>query len=198
MSLEDRLEKYISDNENPAWNFNLGLEYEAIGQSAAAITYYLRAAERCNHSTIAYESLLHMGHLYDSQGRRGRTAMSCWRKALAMMPKRPEAYYYISRFYNWHQDYDQGYLFSKLALDFCEFDLEPLQCTWYIDPTKYKLCLEFDRGLSAWWWGLVEESKSILVNLYDNHVDDLPDYQRSLLKKYIEEHLAKVLEKNEL
>ena len=33
MSLESRLEAYISNNEDPAWNFNLGLEYEEIGGS---------------------------------------------------------------------------------------------------------------------------------------------------------------------
>ena len=113
MSIQSRLETYILDNENPASNFNLGLEYENVGQSSSAISYYLRAAERCNHSSIAYESLIHMGYLYDGQGKRGRTAMSCWRKALSMMPKRPEAYYYISRYYNWISEYDQGYLFSK-------------------------------------------------------------------------------------
>jgi|TARA_Y100000287_G_scaffold185125_1_gene187588 tetratricopeptide (TPR) repeat protein len=194
MSLESRLEAYISNNEDPAWNFNLGLEYEEIGQTSSAISYYLRAAERCNDSMIAYESLLHMGHLYDGQGRRGRTAMSCWRKALCLKPKRPEAYYYISRYFNWHNEYDQGYLFSKLALEFCDFNLEPLICTWYINPNAYKVCLEFDKGLSAWWWGLVEESKSILVNLKDNHFHELPDYQKRLLDKYMTDELSKVLE----
>jgi tetratricopeptide (TPR) repeat protein len=188
MSIQSRLETYILDNENPASNFNLGLEYENVGQSSSAISYYLRAAERCNHSSIAYESLIHMGYLYDGQGKRGRTAMSCWRKALSMMPKRPEAYYYISRYYNWISEYDQGYLFSKLALEFCEFDLEPLECTWYIDPTKYKLCLEFDNGLSAWWWGKVDESKQILLDIYNNKVDLLPPYQKNILIKYLKEY----------
>lgn len=193
MSLESRLEDYISNNEEPAWNFNLGLEYERIGQTSSAISYYLRAAERCNDSMIAYESLLHMGYLYDGQGKRGRTAMSCWRKAMCLMPRRPEAYYYISRYFNWNSEYDQGYLFSKLGLEFCDFDLEPLLCTWYVDPKTYKICLEFDKGISAWWWGLVEESKSLLVNLKDNHFDQLPDYQKRLLEKYMRDELSKVL-----
>ena len=192
MALENRLETYISDNENPAWNFNLGLEYEHMGQTSSAIGYFLRAAERSKHPfnpTIAYEALLHMAHMYDGQGRRGRTAMSCWRKATVLMPKRPEAYYYMSRYYNWNAEYDQGYLFAKLALEFCDFDLTPLECTYYIDPTKYKLCLEFDLGLSGWWWGLVDESTEILTRLYENHLEELPTYQQKLLLKYLKDEL---------
>ena len=191
MSIEDRLEKYISDNENPAWNFNLGLEYENLGQTSSAITYYLRAAERSQNIMISYESLIHMGRLYDGQGRRGRTAMSCWRKAIAALPRRSEAYYYVSRYFNWNNEYDQGYLFSSLALEFCDFDLEPLKCTWYIDPSKYKLCLKFEKGLSAWWWGKAEESKSLLMDIYNNDIDELPTYQKNLLEKYVKEHFSK-------
>jgi hypothetical protein len=34
-----------SDSTNPEINFNIALEYEKIGQTASAISFYLRAAE---------------------------------------------------------------------------------------------------------------------------------------------------------
>ena len=187
--LSERLSEYVNDNESPVTNFNLGLEYEFIGQGSSAIGFYLRSAERGNDSLISYESLIHMGYIFDGQGKRGRTALSCWRLATTLMPKRPEAYYYISRYHNWHNDYDQGYTLSSMALEFCDFDSEKLYCTYYIDPSKYELCLKFEKGLSGWWWGKVEESKSILLNLYNEHLDELPVYQKNLLVKYLKEEL---------
>lgn len=182
---------YISDNENPYYNFNLGLEYEKIKQWTSANTYYLRAAERAHDTDklLSYESLLHMGMCYDVQGKRGRTVQSCWRKAVALLPRRPEAYYHMARMHNWNSEYDQGYLFSSLCLDFADFD-NPLDSrTSYIRPDTYKSCVLFEKGLSGWWWGKVEESTNIFVDLKQNHMDNLPDYQKGMVNTYLKENM---------
>ena len=36
------LQQYIQNTEDPQTNFNLGQEYEFIGQTGAAISFYLR------------------------------------------------------------------------------------------------------------------------------------------------------------
>ena len=184
----NNMSNYIDNNEDPIANFNLGLEYEELGQSASAITYFLRAAERTNDDTLAYESLIHMGHLYDTQGKRERTVMSCLRKAIGLLPERPEAYYYACRLFNWGSEYDQGYMYSSLALKFCNFHRTPLLNINYLEHDQYEVCLLFEKGISAWWWGRVEESKRILMDLYNNKQYILPRYQQTVLQKYVNEH----------
>ncbi len=191
----NHMSDYINDNEDPIANFNLGLEYEEMGQGSAAITYFLRTAERTKDVILSYESLLHMGYLYDKQGKRERTVLSCWRKAIGMLPERPEAYYHASRLLNWNNEYDQGYLYASLALKFCDFNLTPLQNTSYLENNNYKECLQFEKGLSTWWWGKKDESKELLMDLYQNKKDMLPRYQKGLLDQYVNKHF---IVKNEI
>ena len=40
--MEQQMDNYISDNDNPIYNFELGLEYEKIGQTSSAISFFLR------------------------------------------------------------------------------------------------------------------------------------------------------------
>lgn len=180
------LEDYCMDNQSPYNNMAMALEYERIGQTTSAISFFLRCAERLNidNKKISYECLIHMGKCFDGQGRRGKTAKSCWRKALTMLPKRPEAYYYLARHSNWHWEYDEGYTIASQALEFCEFD-DPLQNTDYINPNTYKICLLFDKAISGWFWGKFDECKNILLDLYNNHYQDLPEYQQSILYDYL-------------
>lgn len=188
--MKKQMDDYIMDNENPYYNFNLGLEYEKIDQKTSAISYFLRAAERAHDTdkTLSYESLIHMGVCYDSQGKRGRTFLSCLRKAIALLPTRPEAYYHVCRYHNWNSEYDEGYLLSSLCLEFANFDHKPLK-TSYLMPGTYKSCMLFEKGLSGWWWGKVEESISIFRDLKLNHMDDLPDYQKNIINKYLKEEM---------
>ena len=83
----NHMSDYINDNEDPIANFNLGLEYEEMGQGAAAITYFLRTAERSKDVILSYESLLHMGYLYDKQGKRERTVLLVGEKRLVCYQK---------------------------------------------------------------------------------------------------------------
>lgn len=189
--METQLSNYVMDNENPLYNFELGLEYEKIGQTSSAISFFLRCAERShtNDITLTYESLLHMGHLYDIQGRREKTATSCWKKALTLSPLRPEAYYYLSRLSNWNANYDEAYMLTTIALNFCDFNLDTLKNTNYIDPSTYKVNILFDHGLSAWWWGKVDESTNIFTDLYQNHYNEFPSYQQNILSQYLKDKM---------
>ena len=41
--LEQRLYEYVNDVENPEKNYNLAIEYENIGQTASALSFFLRS-----------------------------------------------------------------------------------------------------------------------------------------------------------
>ena len=67
------LNKYSLDTENPEYNFNLALEYDKLGQTASAISFYLRAAERSEDLKLSYIALLKMGVCFEKQGGRTQT-----------------------------------------------------------------------------------------------------------------------------
>ena len=68
--IDQRLQEYIQDPSNPDLNYNLALEYKKVGQSAAAISYFLRAAERTKNLNFSYECLIHIGECFDLQKNR--------------------------------------------------------------------------------------------------------------------------------
>ena len=71
------LAEYLADPSNAEVNFRLGLEYELMGQTGAAISFYLRTAERTNDDTLQYESLLRMALCFERQRTRDDTQKDC-------------------------------------------------------------------------------------------------------------------------
>ena len=165
-TLEQLLTEYGLDTENPEINFKVGLEYERLGHNAPALSFFLRAAERTEDDLLAYESLIHGSNCYDRQGTRDTTAKGLLQQALCILPNRPEAYYLISRFSgrrNWWQD---CYIFADQALRVCDFECEPLSTdVEYVG--RYSLI--YLKGVAAWWWEKVEESKELLLDILNNH-----------------------------
>lgn len=197
--LDQRLYEYISDVENPETNYNLAIEYENIGQTASAISFFLRCADRCKENLdLAYECLIHIGICFDRQG--GRTAHSygAYKQAISILPRRPEAYYAICRLKNWHSLYEDGYHYSKIALDICDFDnLAPLR---NLPNYRGKFCLIFERAISSWWWGKIDECKKTFLSLCENNWDEMNDYEKNTTKKCLKEYynidVSQLKEKN--
>lgn len=89
--LNQRLHEYIMDVQNPETNYNLGLEYKKIGQTGAAISFFLRAADRSeNDLDLAYECLLHIAECFDMQGNRLAHAYGAFMQAISVLPKDPK------------------------------------------------------------------------------------------------------------
>ena len=58
----------INDPYNDMNNFEIGYSYEKIGQTASALSYYLRCAEFTENDHLAYECLLRMALCLSQQG----------------------------------------------------------------------------------------------------------------------------------
>ena len=167
--LEILLTKYSLDPENPQSNFNVGLWYEREGHTAPALSYFLRAAERFEDQNMAYESIIKCHHCYDKQGTRDGTAISLLQQALCLMPNRPEAYFLLARFHEKRTQWSDCYKYSSLGLSVCDFSFE--KTTTDVEyPGKCGLL--FEKALSGWYWGKVEESKNIFIDLSND--PDLP------------------------
>jgi GR25 family glycosyltransferase involved in LPS biosynthesis len=162
--LENLLEAYSLDTENPDHNFNLGVWYENQGHTAPALSYFLRCAERATNSdpTLAYEALIRASYCYDKQGTRDGSARSLLWQAQMFLPSRPEAYFLLARFAQKREWWQDCYSTAELALIHCDFNLPPLK-TDVEYPGKQGIL--FAKGVSGWWWGKVEESRSLLLNI---------------------------------
>ena len=163
--LKALLNHYINYPNNPEINFYMGVYYHSIGQTASAVSYYLRAAERTYDDLVRYECLLRAGMCFDSQGSRNNSVEGMLQHAVALMPYRPEGYYYLSRFYERAQKWFNSYLIASIGDKVANRVPTPLK-TDLDYPGFYGVI--FERAVSAWWCGLCEESRNIFRYLLEN------------------------------
>lgn len=178
--MNEALKNYIDDPENPHCNFALALEYAKLEQGAAAITYFLRCAERTDDTDLAYECLLNIAIWFDKQEGRDNTVKCFISHCFTLDPKRPEAYYYFARYFNYRQKYVDAYTLLNTALTFCDFNRKPLKTIEHLYPGKYAIL--FEKSVAAWWWGKADESRNMLKDLFTNHWHEMNDEHKAAVK----------------
>lgn len=167
------LNSYVEDPTCPYRNLNMGLFYDSLGQTASAVSYYLRTAERTSIETLQYSSLLRAASCFEKQGTRGLSVRGLLQRAIALLPERPEAYFLLARFYEREKTVEgwvNCYTISSQGEKICNFDSEQLNVE--VDyPGKYGIL--FEKAVSAWWVGMCEESRDILIDLTKNYSIDV-------------------------
>jgi hypothetical protein len=178
-NLNNLLVNYINDPSNPENNFSLAQYYHAIGQTASAVSYYIRTAERAHDDLLKYECLLLAAKCFEAQGTRAFSVKGMLMHAVSLLPKRPEAYYAMSKFYEFEKadgNWFRCYMMASIGLEVSDFNAQSLRTN--IDfPGKYALL--FQKGLSAWWCGLCEDSRNIFKDLLEHY--DLDDNHRRVI-----------------
>jgi hypothetical protein len=169
------INKYAYDTENAEKNYNLALLYDKIGQTASAITYYLRGSERTEDKELSYECLIRLAHCFERQGNRRHTVIIMLMHAICLLPNRPEAYYLLSRIREKSSEYVEAYMLAQIALGVCYFNLPPLR-TDVGYPGKWALV--FEKAVSSWHWGKTQESKELFKHLSDNYMSVMPSDHR--------------------
>lgn len=168
------LNTYIADPSDFDNNFNLGLYYEDIGQTASALSYYLRAAERTENYDLRYECLLRSSICFTKQGSRNFTVKGLLQNAITTCPERPEAYYLLSVFHqNENKDgcWNDSYLIASIGDSISQNKMFPPLITNVTYPGNYALRLQ--KAVSGWWCGVCEESRTIFKDLLANYpIDD--------------------------
>lgn len=164
--LTQRLHEYIHDHNSALANFNLGREYEMIGQTGAAISFYLRTAERSRTDLEQYEALLRMALCFERQRTRDDTEKVILQKAISLMPRRPEAYFILSRLHEVSREWHDAYTMASIGLSTCDFELSPLS-TDVQYPGRYGLL--FEKGVAAWWVGQTDQAREIMHDLKFSH-----------------------------
>ena len=182
-NIQNLLNDFILDSQNPEKNYNLAIYYENIGQTASALSYYLRTAERTQDKLLQYECLLRGSICFDKQGSRNFTVKGLLQNAISILPKRPEAYYLLAKFYskeNKDGSWNECYLISTIAENIVESDNKPLNNSVSY-PGFYGIL--FYKAISGWWCGLCGESKKMFINLLTDY--DLSNSEIEICKEYL-------------
>ena len=183
MNLTALLYNYIQNTELSENNFNLAIYYENIGQTASAVSYYLRTAERTQDTLMQYECLLRASICFDKQGSRNFTVKGLLQNAISILPKRPEAYYLLAKFYSKENKdgcWNDCYLISTIAENIVDKDCVPLNN----DVSYTGFCgILYYKALSSWWCGLCAESKKLFTKLLIDY--DLSNDEIEVCKEYL-------------
>jgi len=179
-NLQEIVTTFAKDSENPETNYACAQAYEELGQTSAAIGWYLRTAERTNDNNLAYECLCRIGLCFEKQTKRGNTVRVFYKHALLLLPNRPEAYYLLARFYERSGDHVSGYMYAELGLKNADFNQAPLR-----NSVEYlgKYVLVFQKMVSSWWWGKVEETRALMVQLRDEYKYVMDENHRQAVQR---------------
>ena len=173
--MEDLLLQFINDPYNDINNFELGYSYENIGQTASALSYYLRCAEFTNDKKLACECLLRMSLCLSKQGNRDTMEIVCIQHAISILPDSPEANYLMSLYHSYRKNWMECYMFACIGL---LNDTKPSFKKEFVYTNEYQLL--FQKAYSGYNKGKLKESEEIYNNLLENK--DLDDLYYDLIK----------------
>jgi tetratricopeptide (TPR) repeat protein len=170
------LTEFINDPLEPTNNFNLGEFYFKQGHTASALSFYLRAAEYAFQEDLIYMSLLMIAKCLSVQGRRATTEKGLWFNALSFAPERPEAYLFISQWFEAKQQYHEAYFYAIAGINLAN------NARTIPDTVDYEgvYQLQFQQAVTAWWIGRERESKKVFTEL-NNIRESLPIKYQELI-----------------
>lgn len=116
--LQELLDRHLESPKNTTKMFELAKEYDRLEQGAAAVSFYIRTADlETKDKLLQYKCMILAGKCYDRQRGRDHTVKGIWQLAVALLPKRPEAHYFLAKLAEKNHDWRYCLIHSKLALD---------------------------------------------------------------------------------
>ncbi len=176
-NLQTHLHNYINEPLNPHFNAELGETYEQLGQGAAALSYFLRAAELLINVDIelSYNCLLKTWKQVNTIGRRKQWEKAQLELAITHLSTRPEAYYFLSKYYSEISEHREAYLYASLGLKYTN-----------LSPLKYDIgypgdyMLYFLKAYHGWYLSKRKESKLIWKKL--GEMPNIPKKHKDIIK----------------
>ena len=164
--LQELLNYFVFNSEEADINFKLANYYNSIGQTASAVSYYIRTSERTDDKEQAYSCLLAAANCFDSQGCRSNSVKGMLQNAVTLLPSRPEAYFLLSRFYERETNYQDAYLIASIGESLSNKEYRPLDIEVGY-PGFYGII--FEKAVSAWHCGLCDESCNLHYDLLEKY-----------------------------
>lgn len=170
------LHNYLKNIKDPNSNFDLGLEYESMGQISSALGMYLRTANITDDNELAYTCLLKMASIFIKLENRPFSTETTFQQAVALLPKRPEAYFLLSQFQERIGKNLESYLTASVGLEVCDFVSTPLPAdVGYVG----KWGIIFEKAVTSWHCGKEDQARMLFQKLIDEHWNQMDDVHRS-------------------
>ena len=186
--MNELLLKFINNPFHDLNNFYLAYEYESIGQTAAALSYYLRCAEYTVDDNISYECLLRMSQCLGKQSNREILKLTCIQHAVSILPNRPEANYFMSLYYSWRNQWLESYMFACNGVHNLGEYKPLLKKIDYFN--KYQLL--FQKAYSGSYKGKLKESYQIYQDLLNNY--KINDFYKGLIENNLNQYPKNILD----
>lgn len=169
-SLKYAIYNYLKDTKDPVKNLKVAEEYLELSQYASSISFYLRCANLTNDLTLQYECLMKMAYCFVKLPYRGQTTRNILYHCINLIPNRPEAYFFLSRSFEWDKLWNEGYVWANLSLQICDFSIPFIENIGYSG--KYNVL--FEKAVCGWWVEKQREAENIFKDLtYINDMDDI-------------------------
>jgi FkbM family methyltransferase len=185
MGIKELIVQLSNNPFSPELNLKIADEYERMGQTASAVSFYLRTAEYgyYTHYDHVYASLLKSAQCFSHQKNREHTVQNLYYKAIAYLPNRPEAWFLFSRYFEQNKKWQESYTYAEVGLSLPATKNKPLPIhVGY--PGRYGLT--FEKAVSAWWVGRQDESVTLLrellqeKNIDRNHLTSVKNNLKNL------------------
>ena len=175
MTLQQKLEEYILDPDEPINSFEIGYEYELKGQYASAMGYYLKCAELTDDDKLAYECLLRKARCYNELPDRQAHVRNCCLLAIGILPNRPEAYHLLSIHYEQIGIWQESYAWAIAGQQLNGIAKGDTLTTDVNFPGFF--VLPFQEAVALWWLGRFDDSRAKFHELKKSG-ELTPDYVR--------------------
>ena len=168
--MSKELLEYINDTENPVTNLFLGEWYYKQKHFVAASSFFLRCAELSEDNLdLRYEGILKTHLCYSELKDRPYTVETLLKQAISFAPNRPEAYFFLSQFYENKQNHLDSYTYASIGVS------RYTECSKFLTdipfPGIYALWLE--KAVCAWWFGKPNEARNTYQYIIDNYFLDI-------------------------
>ena len=154
------IKELSEDPFNPALNYEVANEYLALGQSASAVSFFLRCAEYGEQGILVYGSLCQIARCFDSQTNREYSVSNTLLQAIALDDSRPEAYFLLSQFHERQRQWQECYTFATLGKRYGSNKMRNLSVGYLGE-----YCFDFELAVAAYWIGRRDESFNLFKKL---------------------------------
>lgn len=157
-------------------------EYYFVQQHyASALGLFLRAAEWCTETDIKYEGLIKVARCLSKLGRRPASEETAYLNAITFQPQRPEAYLFISQYYEYHKRWAEAYTYAAIGLANIKNKKQNITSIDYSGDHVFL----YQLGITSNRQGRIAESRKWFFDLADNHAGKLVGFYRNVVQDAI-------------
>ena len=161
MSIQTALAEYINKPSYAPLNLDLAYAYKREKQYAAAISFFLRAANFAESKNAQYEAMLQVAYCYKQLPDRIDTVRCMLYHCIEIDSKRPEAYFLLAELFEHNKRWHEAYFWAVHGLEMADFTLPIIRDVGY--GGRYSLA--YEQAITSWWCDKPEESKNLLQEL---------------------------------